>query len=558
MRLLHTIILLVYYIATVTTITSSYCGFPEGAPLQGTCARDATNRQECVESYYVGATECYYDYDKEECTSDAVSTNEDPYCPTITDAETCDDAYFFGFRYCVWYEPSMTPSMSPSDTPSTEPSHAPSEAPSPFPMEYCGIPFIQHPWAFPRQLCSEATNKVDCFRSFMETHIKCFWWNGQCTSELVETGEDVICPIVTQPQICNTVSHTLDRQCFWYEPRDPTSSPSVAPTASPSSSPSTPFPTTRPTRAPTRHPTPVPMARPHLRPLPIAVPVRIPTMPPTGAPSAAPTVDPTTNPSHVPTMTPSKAPSVQPSTQPTTQPSASPTVSPSLVPTFPPSVSPSHSPTVSPSKQPSSSPTLTPIEDLIIVCRCNRQTHCQDEPLEEGFPFYICLSANANVITLDSIESLQLEKDILEQLIARDATWVEGSFALQTGNDSSITSSTSSLLVSINIRDVFFDANLAKSEQVLVVDGQVRYSRKHESIEDIFSFQLDISIKNTEQVVKVVNNDQEQQETEDEATDEDKKKKRKFNLRLWTPIAVVLAALILLSVKLVFDMRNGY
>lgn len=554
MRLL---ILLLYWLTTVvsTTITSSYCGFPEGAPLQGTCAPNASNRQECETSYYFGPIQCYWSlHEHGKCTSEAVSTNEDPYCPTITDESTCDQAYFLGFRSCVWYEtqaPTLTPSIVPSEMPSTEPSYSPSTAPSPYPTEYCGIPFLQDPWALPRQFCSDATNKVDCLRSFMETPIKCFWWNGKCTSELVDTGEDLICPIVGMRDVCNTVEHRLDRQCFWYEPRDPTMSPSIAPSAAPSASPTTPFPTKRPTRHPSRQPTRAQTERPQLRPLPTVAPVPIPTAPPTQSPSTLPTLGPSSSPSHVPTTIPSKAPTAQPSVHPTIKPSSDPSTSPSQAPSHHPSVSPSHSPTTSPSESPSSSPTVTPIEDLVTVCRCNRQTQCQEEPLEEGFPFYLCLgSGNENVVTLNSIESLKLQKNILEQLIARNATWVEGSFALQTD---------ASLLVNINIRNAFFDEHLANTDQVHV-DGQVRYSRTSGSSpeEGIYSFQLGIPVKNTDKVIKIVDNGQQDQDSIDEEAAEEVEKKRKFNIRLWTPIAVVLALLVLLSIKLVADFREGY
>lgn len=146
-----------------------------------------------------------------------------------------------------------------------------------------------------------------------------------------------------------------------------------------------------------------------------------------------------------------------------------------------------------------------------------------------------------------------LRKDILEQLVASDATWVEGSFALQTGGNTA----SSSLLVNINIRAQFFDANVANSEEVLV-DGQVKYSRTSEAIDadSVYVFQLSLPIKNTQKAVKVVNNEQDDQEAIAKATKEEQEKRRKFNLRLWTPIAVVLALLIMLAIKLVVDLRS--
>ena len=555
MRFLYDTILLVYCISLVASdIVTSYCGFPEESPFQGsTCSRDASNRLECQESYYFASIDCYWDVDK--CTSVAVSTDEDSYCPTITNPQECHDAYFFGFRFCVWYEteaPSKLPSLEPSSLPTQEPSDTPSNAPSPLPTEYCGVPHLPDPWALPRQLCSNATNKIDCFRSFNKTHIKCYWWNGQCTSELVETDEDVICPVVMQSQICNTVSHTLDRQCFWYEPRDATPAPSIAPSATPSARPSTPFPTTRHTSKPTPAPTERPQLRPVFPELPVGpLPVRDPTPPPTRGPSVSPSSAPSTIPSEFPSVSPSKNPTGQPSTSPTNHPSAGPTVSPSDDPSSSPSESPSHSPSAFPSHAPSSSPTLTPVQDIIKICRCNRQTQCLEESLEEGSPFFLCLTADSALLDLNGIESLKLEKNSLVQLVASNATWVEGSFQLQTGGDSSA----SSLLVNINIRPVFFDANVARTEEVLV-SCQVRYSRTFsENKTSIFSFQYPVPVKNTEQVVKVVNNNQDDQDDVTKATKEEQDKRKKFNLRLWTPIAVVLALLIVLAVKLVADLH---
>ena len=555
-RLLQSLIIMILFQVAIITlcwtavnaIVSSYCGFPEGEPLEGTCARDANNRLECEASYYVGVTLCFWD--DAECTSGAVSTGEDLYCPTIANQETCEEAYFFGFRYCAWYEPSMVPSSLPSGIPSLFPSDKPSSVPSNYPTEYCGIPFVEDPWAFPRQICSNATNKVDCFRSFLETPIKCFWRNGSCISELVDTGEDEICPIVTNRDVCNTVSHTLDRQCFWYEPTGPTQTPSAHPSAAPSPSPSTPFPTIRPTS----YPTPVPSEHPQLRPtIQHTPPVNVVTAPLTGAPSISPSQVPSENPSTLPTATPSLEPSTNSSKHPTTRPSVTPLATPSHVPTPLPSQSPSHSPTASPSESPSSSPTLTPIEDLITVCHCNRETQCHDGKLEEGYPLYLCLSGDPNFIVLNSIESLMLRKNILEQLIAKDATWFEGSFALQTGNSAFF------LLISINIRDEFFDENLATPTEMLV-EGQVRYNRKVGNTDEaIFSFQLGIPIKNTPiRVDKVVDIDQDSHETDVKEAEAEKAKKKTFNVRLWTPIAVLLVLLVLLSIKLVVDLKNEY
>lgn len=554
MRFLYVITLLFYCISLVASdIAISYCGFPEESPFQGsTCSPDASNRQECQESYYFASVDCYWDVD--ECTSVAVSTSEDPYCPSITNPQECHNAYFFGFRFCVWYEteaPSISPSSEPSSLPSQEPSDTPSNAPSPLPPEYCGLPYLTDPWALPRQLCSNATNKIDCFRSFMETHIKCYWWNGQCTSALVDTGEDAICPVVTQSQICNTVSHTLDRQCFWYEPQDPTPTPSIAPSTTPSARPSTPFPTTRPTKGPTPAPTERPQLRPVLPEFPVGPPpVRDPTPPPTKGPSVSPSTAPSAIPSEYPSVAPSKNPTGQPSASPTSRPTAGPTVSPSDEPSSSPSESPTHSPSAFPSHLPSSSPTVTPVEDIIKICRCNRQIQCLEESLEEGSPFFLCLTADSTLLDLDGVESLNLEKGSLTQLVASNATWVEGSFELQTGGDTLV----SSLLINIDIRPVFFDANVARSEEILV-SCQVWYSRNSlENVTSIFSFQYPIPVKNTEQVVKVANNNQDDQDAIAKATKEEQEK-RKFNLRLWAPIAVVLALLIILAIKLMADLH---
>lgn len=571
-----TCLLLFYMTTAVATVSSSYCGFPAGSGLEGTCARDAKTRVECEESYFVGATVCYWLVEEELCTSNAVLTNEDPYCFTVLDQETCDKAYFYGFRYCVWFEteaPSTSPSLVPSTSPSLEPSSAPSQAPSLLPTEYCGIPFLKDPWALPRQLCSDATNMVDCLRSFMETPVKCFWSSNkeQCTSEFVATGEDVICPIVTQAQVCNTVSHRLNRQCFWYEPRDPTVSPSVAPSAAPSASPSTPFPTRQPTRHPTKRPTPAPTKRLQLRPVPLppsAVPMPPPTAPPTNDPSESPTTEPSASQSADPTTTPSKAPSPQPTTRPTAVPSAAPSPSPSQAPSSSPSQPPSHSPTALPSHTPSSSPTATPIEDLITVCRCTRETQCFDVvPLQQGDEFYLCFkTADPSKVVLDTLSSVKLGKNTLQQWIQRNETWAgETSFQVKTGG---------SILVVIDIRAVFFDKDLASSEEVQV-DGTVIYNRttsssemnseeegdsKKVSEQGVFSFQHVVAIKNTDNVNRVSNRDQDTNGLSNDASaaqEERQKKKKKFNLKLWTPIAVVLTILIALVVKLFVDMRRG-
>jgi len=165
---------------------------------------------------------------------------------------------------------------------------------------------------------------------------------------------------------------------------------------------------------------------------------------------------------------------------------------------------------------------------------------------------YLCLTGDANFVVLNNIENLQLQKNILEQWIVQNSTWVEGSFPLQIGDSPTF------LLIDVAIRNEFFDPDLEKSEEVLV-DGQVWYSRTFASDDEeaVYAFQLNIPIKNTAKVVDRISNKQGDQTLSDQAAEE-REKKRKFNLRLWTPIAVVLALLIGLTVKLVADFRNGH
>lgn len=110
------------------------------------------------------------------------------------------------------------------------------------------------------------------------------------------------------------------------------------------------------------------------------------------------------------------------------------------------------------------------------------------------------------------------------------------------------------MMLTIGIRNAFFTANVATTQEVLV-DGHVQYLRNNET--GMFSFQHNISVRNTENNKVTGSGRDTDRETIDEAvTQEDNDKKRKFNLKLWTPIAVVLAILIVLSIKLMVDMHE--
>ena len=544
-------------------IETSYCGFPEGVAFEPglVCSAFADNRQECREAYYAGVTECYWQDGN--CTSDAFATGEDFYCPTVTNRELCEKSAFFGFRYCKWYEattdqPSLTPSATPSDLPSEVPSAVPSAVPTM--VNYCGYPSVEDPWASPRVLCSDATNEPDCGRDAGMTEIHCYWSVKGCTSELVATGEDLVCPVATVRSACVTLKYTLGRPCVWYEPRDPSPSPSflpshipsTAPTRTPSSSPTkrpTRLPTPAPTRRPSRHPTSAPTPGPTPRPTPS--PTSMPTKSPTSHPTAPPTPDPTTSPSASPSISPTAGPTVElPSERPSSSPTPKPTQVQSIIPSSSPSATasskpsnpPTHSPTGSPSRLPSNTPTSIFLEELVQVCRCDRDLECVDTPLGQGSELNICCrSNNVDKIVLERVESLSISQDgntIETSMVEDDKVVGSGTLFWSNGPSSSF------FAMRVNLRDIFF-----KRPFDLVVDGRVRYSLNRHMLRRMvgsitpadepneFNFQFNIPI---EQINSIDDLDGSKAGVNgDDANDTSAKTKILKDVHIWAPIAAV-------------------
>ena len=134
-------------------------------------------------------------------------------------------------------------------------------------------------------------------------------------------------------------------------------------------------------------------------------------------------------------------------------------------------MSPSEVPTGLPSQSPSHHPTVTPIEELVRACYCDKALQCVDDPYEEGSELLLCVLEDPTAILLESIQSLHIQKGGISQIAVENGAFIGNTFAIQAGQSSG----RSSFLIVLQDLEKIFEFG---TDADLILEGSIQYSRK--------------------------------------------------------------------------------